>query len=189
SLYWHPNPAIPGVEFHSGSLGHLLAVGLGIALDIRLRGGANRVFVLLGDGELDEGSVWEAALVASARRLDNLVAVVDRNGFQANGRTEDILPLEPLRAKWEAFGWSSRSVDGHSFAELDAAFGALPFEAGRPGVVLARTVRGQGVPSLEERADRWFASFTAEEVEALVPHLPPRPRTPLLPPPTPPPPP
>jgi transketolase len=171
SLYWHPSPALPGVEFHSGSLGHLLAVGLGIALDIRLRDGANRVFVLLGDGELDEGSVWEAALVAAGQGLDNLVAIVDRNGFQANGRTEEILPLEPLLDKWKAFGWAGRSVDGHSFAEMDDAFETLPLVPGRPTVVLARTVRGKGVPSLEERADRWFADFTADEVQALVHEL------------------
>ena len=84
SIYWHPNRAVPGVEFHSGSLGHLLSVAIGVALDIRLRGGANRVWVILGDGELDEGSVWEACLVASAFRLDNLTAIVDRNEFQAN---------------------------------------------------------------------------------------------------------
>lgn len=171
SFYWHPNRAVPGVEFHSGSLGHLLAVGIGIALDIRLRGGRNRVFVLLGDGELDEGSVWEAALVAAAQRLDNLVAVVDRNGRQANQRTEDLVPLEPLADKLEAFGWSCRTIDGHSFREMDEAFGSLPNRPGRPTAVVARTVRGKGVPSLEDRADRWFASFTAEEVEALVGEL------------------
>jgi transketolase len=171
SLYWHPNRAIPGVEFHSGSLGHLLAVGIGVALDIRLRGGKNRVFVLLGDGELDEGSVWEAALVAAALRLDNLVAVIDRNGRQANLRTEELLPLEPLADKLEAFGWSCRTIDGHSFADMDAAFGALPHRPGRPTAVVARTLRGKGVPSLEDRADRWFASFTPEEVEALVDEL------------------
>jgi transketolase len=171
SLYWHPSRAIPGVEFHSGSLGHLLAVGIGVALDIRLRGGKNRVFVLLGDGELDEGSVWEAALVAAGQRLDNLVAVIDRNGRQANLRTEELLPLEPLAAKLEAFGWSCRTIDGHSFAEMDAAFGTLPPRPARPTAVVARTVRGKGVPSLEDRADRWFASFTAPEVEALVDEL------------------
>jgi transketolase len=171
ALYWHPSRAIPGVEFHSGSLGHLLAVGLGIALDTRLRGGRNRVFVLLGDGELDEGSVWEAALVAAAQRLDNLVAVVDRNGRQANRRTEDLVPLEPLAAKFEAFGWSCRTIDGHSFTEMDDAFATLPAGAGRPTAIVARTLRGKGVPSLEDRADRWFACFTAEEVEALLDEL------------------
>ena len=171
SIYWHPNRSVPGVEFHSGSLGHLLAVGIGIALDMRLRGGTNRVFVVLGDGELDEGSVWESCLVAAAQRLDNLVAVVDRNGRQANCRTEELLPLEPLPAKLEAFGWSCRTADGHSFAELDGAFAGLPAAAGRPTAIVARTVRGKGVPSLEDRADRWFASFTDPEVEALVREL------------------
>jgi transketolase len=171
SLYWHPNRAIPGVEFHSGSLGHLLAVGIGVALDIRLRGARNRVFVLLGDGELDEGSVWEAALVASAQRLSHLVAIVDRNGRQANLRTEDLVPLEPLEDKFRAFGWSCRTIDGHSFEEMDAAFSVLPLVPGKPTAVIARTLRGKGVPSLEDRADRWFASFTAAEVEALVGEL------------------
>jgi transketolase len=171
SIYWHPNRSVPGVEFHSGSLGHLLAVGIGIALDIRLRGGPNRVFAVLGDGELDEGSVWESCLVAAAQRLDNLVAIVDRNGIQANCRTEELVPLEPLPAKFKAFGWSCRTVDGHSFAGLDQAFAGLPAARGRPTAVVARTVRGKGVRSLEDRADRWFASFTEPEVEDLVREL------------------
>ncbi|HYN04306.1 MAG TPA: transketolase [Vicinamibacteria bacterium] len=171
SIYWHPNRSVPGVEFHSGSLGHLLAVGIGIALDIRLRGGRNRVFVVLGDGELDEGSVWESCLVAAALKLDNLVAVVDRNGLQANGRTEGLVPLEPLPAKFQAFGWSCRTVDGHSFEALDETFADLPAVPGRPSAVVARTVRGKGVSSLEDRADRWFASFTEPEIDALVREL------------------
>jgi transketolase len=171
SLYWHPNQAIPGVEFHSGSLGHLLSVGIGIALDARHRDDPSRVFVVLGDGELDEGSVWEAALVAAGRGLDNLIAIVDRNRIQANGRTEDVLPLEPLSAKLEAFGWSCRTVDGHSFRALDRAFAGLPARPGRPTAIVAETVRGRGVPSLEGRVDRWFARFTPGEVEALVREL------------------
>ena len=171
SIYWHPNRSVPGVEFHSGSLGHLLAVGIGIALDIRLRGGRSRVFVVLGDGELDEGSVWESCLVAAAQGLDNLIAVVDRNGLQANCRTEELVPLEPLPAKFQAFGWSCRTVDGHSFEALDGAFAVLPAVPGRPTAVVARTVRGKGVPSLEDRADRWFASLTQPEIDALVREL------------------
>ena len=174
SIYWHPNRSVPGVEFHSGSLGHLLSVAIGVALDIRLRGGANRVYVILGDGELDEGSVWEACLVASAYRLDNLVAIVDRNEFQANVRTEDLVPLEPIPAKFEAFGWSCQTVDGHSFADLERVLAPLrdaPHAAGRPSAVVARTVRGKGVPTIEARADRWFANFTAEEVEGLLVEL------------------
>jgi transketolase len=171
SIYWHPSRAVPGVEFHSGSLGHLLAVALGVAYDIRLRGGGNRVFVILGDGELDEGSVWEACLVAAALGLDNLTAIVDRNGFQANLPTEELVPLEPLPAKLRAFGWSCWSADGHSFDDLEAACRELPFAAGRPSAIVARTVRGKGLASLEGRADRWFADLSAAEVEALVAEL------------------
>ncbi len=171
AIYWHPNRSVPGVEFHSGSLGHLLSVALGVAYDIRLRGGGNRVFVILGDGELDEGSVWEACLVAAALGLDNLTAIVDRNGFQANLPTEELVPLEPLAAKFRAFGWSCRDVDGHSFDALEALSRELPFAGGRPSAIVARTVRGKGLASLEGRADRWFADLDAAEVAALVAEL------------------
>ena len=170
-LYWHPNRHIPGVEFHSGSLGHLLSVGIGVALDNRLRGLSNRVFVVLGDGELDEGSIWEGCLVAAAHRLDNLVAVVDRNGFQANMRTEELIPLESLEAKFEAFGWTARRIDGHSFEQMEEAFSTLPLSSGRPTVIIADTVRGKGLPSIEQRADRWFVNFTHDEVSALLDEL------------------
>lgn len=170
-LYWHPNRDIPGVEFHAGSLGHLLSVAAGVAVDIRLREGPGRVFVVLGDGELDEGSVWEAALVAAGRGLDNLVAIVDRNGFQANIETEALVPLEPLADKLAAFGFAVRTVDGHSFSALDGAFATLPLERGRPTAIIARTVRGRGVPSLEARADRWFMRLSATDVEALLAEL------------------
>ncbi|HEX4601271.1 MAG TPA: 1-deoxy-D-xylulose-5-phosphate synthase N-terminal domain-containing protein [Gemmatimonadales bacterium] len=170
-LYWHPNRHVPGVEFHSGSLGHLLAVGLGVAYDLRLRGTANRVVVVLGDGELNEGSIWESLLVARAHTLDNLLLVVDRNGIQANARTEELIPLEPLAAKFEAFGCRVRTVDGHDFGALERVFTGVPFEAEAPSVVIAHTVRGKGLPSLENRVDRWFCDFTAEEVDALVREL------------------
>ncbi len=171
AVYWHPNRAIPGVEFHSGSLGHLLAVAVGVALDVKMRNEANRVFVLLGDGELNEGSVWEAALVAAAKGLDNLVAIVDRNEFQANIRTEQLVPLEPIGAKFRSFGWSVRRTDGHRFPQLETAFDGFPFEKGKPGLVVADTVRGKGLPSIESRADRWFVNFTHEEVEMLLKEL------------------
>src|SRR5262249_9564257 len=171
SIYWHPNRRIPGVEFHSGSLGHLLSVGLGIALDARWRNEDRRVVVVMGDGEGNAGSGWEALPVASARRLDNLIVVIDRNGIQANAATEDLVPLEPLEEKLRAFGASVRSVDGHDFIELEAAFRDLPANSGRPHAIVARTVRGKGLPSLEGRVDRWFCNFTPEEVEALVVEL------------------
>jgi transketolase len=171
SIYWHPNRDVPGVEFHSGSLGHLPSVGVGIALDVKMCAGKSRVFVVVGDGELNEGSVWEALLVASAKRLDNLVFVIDRNEFQANVRTEELIPLEPLEAKLRAFGAEAISVDGHDFEELRAAFSMLPRVLDRPTAIVARTVRGKGISSLERRADRWFVSLTPTEVESLLAEL------------------
>jgi transketolase len=170
-LYWHPNRAIPGVEFHSGSLGHLLSVGMGIALEAKLAGGPSRVFVVVGDGELDEGSVWEAALVASAKRLDNLVVIVDRNGFQANVATETLVPLEPLADKLAAFGFSVADVDGHDCGALEEALQVLPRTPGRPTAVIARTVRNKGLPSLEGKSERWFVNLTSEEVQMLLGEL------------------
>jgi transketolase len=170
-IYWHPSRDVPGVEFHAGSLGHLLPVAVGVALDAALRRSAARTFVVLGDGELDEGSNWEALLVAAAHRLEGLVAVVDRNGLQANAATERLVPLEPLAAKLTSFGWVVRETDGHDPAALAAAFDPLPAAPGRPTAILARTVRGKGVPSLEARVDRWFVKATRAEADALVAEL------------------
>ena len=171
SIYWHPNRSIPAVEFHSGSLGHLLAVAIGVAYDIKIHGENNRVFVLLGDGELNEGSIWEACLTASAKQLDNLVVLVDRNEFQANVRTEELIPLEPIGTKFSAFGWNWKRIDGHDFNAMDAVFRCLPFLHGKPSVIIADTVRGKGLSSIEQRADRWFANFTKDEVQMLLKEL------------------
>ena len=171
SIYWHPNRAIPGVEFHSGSLGYLLAVSVGSALGMKMCKASNRVFVVTGDGELDEGSVWEAALVAAAKKLDNLIAIVDRNEFQANFRTEDLIPLEPIGKKFDAFGWSTLRIDGHDFEQMEEAFARLPIVEGKPLAIIADTVRGKGLPSIERRADRWFVNFTGNEVGMLLREL------------------
>jgi transketolase len=182
-IYWHPNRQIPGVEFHSGSLGHLPAVAAGVALDCKMRGSRNRVIVITGDGELNEGSVWETLLVANAYGLDNLTLVVDRNQFQANIRTEELVPLEPLADKFRAFGCTVQRIDGHDFDELERAFEPVIHSqpvmgrelihgsGGKVRVIIADTVRGKGLPSIEARADRWFCSFTAEEVEQLLEEL------------------
>ena len=169
-IYWHPNRAIPGVEFHSGSLGHLLSVSAGIAYDMKLRGGANRVFVIVGDGELNEGSMWEGLLVAGALELDNLVIIVDRNEFQANIRTEELVPLEPLLPKFEAFRANAIACDGHDFDALEAAFAQTGKGPG-PSVIVAQTVRGKGLPSIEKRADRWFVNFSHDEIRQLMQEL------------------
>ena len=167
-IYWHPNTRIPGVEFHSGSLGHLPSVAIGVAMDLKISGSDNKVICIMGDGELNEGTCWEAVLVANAYALDNLIFVIDRNHFQANMRTEDLIPLEPLVQKFESFGAAVKRINGHSYAELHEAFGAYPFQQGKLNVVIADTVRGKGLPSIQERADRWFCNFSADEVEQLL---------------------
>jgi transketolase len=165
SIYWHPNRDIPGVEFHSGSLGHLLSVGIGMAIDARMKGLPTRVVVIVGDGELNEGSIWEGALTAAANKVDNLIMVVDRNGFQANMRTEELVPLEPLTDKFRSFGWFVHQAD------LDQTFTALMTGQGRPNVVIANTQRGKGVPSIADRADRWFCDFSLQEIVELIDEL------------------
>lgn len=171
SIYWHPNRDIPGVEFHSGSLGHLLSVGIGMAIDARMRGLPTRVVVIVGDGELNEGSMWEGALTAAALAVGNLIMVVDRNGFQANMRTEELIPLEPLADKFRSFGWFVHQADGHDFDDLDQTFTALMTDQGRPNVVIANTQRGRGVPSIVDKADRWFCDFSLQEVMELIDEL------------------
>ena len=171
SIYWHPNRAIPGVEFHSGSLGHLPAVAAGVALDCRLRDQSNRIIAITGDGELNEGSVWETLLVANAYQLSNLTILVDRNQFQANVRTEELIPLEPLADKFAAFGCAVRSVDGHDFTQLETAFKELPFSENKVSIIIASTVRGKGLPSIEARADRWFCAFKENEIQQLLEEL------------------
>jgi len=150
-LTGHATTTIPGVEVSTGSLGHGLPIGCGMALGAKRQGLPYRVFCLLSDGECDEGSVWEAALFAPQHRLDNLVAMIDYNKFQALGRTCDVLDLEPMADKWRAFRWSVREVDGHDLGALDEALAEVPFEPGRPSLVLAHTVKGKGIDYMENQ--------------------------------------
>ena len=140
----------PGVELSTGSLGQGLSFGAGMALGAKRDGGARRVFVLLGDGECDEGSIWESALFAAHHHLDNLAAIVDRNGLQSLATTADTLDLEPFADKWRAFGWSVVETDGHDHDALHGALSAIPPLAGRPTCVIARTVKGKGVSFMED---------------------------------------
>jgi transketolase len=156
-LMGHPVRAVPGVEMPTGALGHGLALGNGFALADRDR----RCFVIMGDGELQEGSVWEAAMASSDLHLDNLMAVVDRNGLQLAGQTEATIALEPLADRWRAFGWAVREVDGHDLGALAAAFGSA--ETGRPVVVLARTVKGMGLPFIAGRTESHFAKLSERQ--------------------------
>jgi transketolase len=150
----HPTRHVPGVEQNTGALGHGLAFGVGTALAARLAGRSFRTFVLAGDGEMAEGSNWEASLAAAHHRLDNLVLIVDRNELQITGGTESVCGLEPLADKLRAFGYAVREVDGHDHAALIEAFGAVPFQPGRPSAVLARTVKGRGVSFIQNDV-RW----------------------------------
>lgn len=140
----HASTRTPGIEVSTGSLGHGLSIGVGAALGLRATGSDNRVFVLLGDGELQEGSNWEAAMCAAHHRLDRLTAIIDRNWYQT-GATEEMMALEPLADKWRSFGWSVRVIDGHDLAQIVAALEQLPYEPGRPSALIAHTCKGQGV--------------------------------------------
>jgi transketolase len=138
----------PGVEISTGSLGHGLPVGTGMALFGKRTGGDRRVFVVLSDGEADEGTTWEAALLAAQHRLDNLCAIVDFNQIQSFGRVEDVLGLEPFADKWRAFGWSVDEIDGHDHAALSAALRKV--DPGKPRMIVARTIKGKGVSFMED---------------------------------------
>ncbi len=140
---------IPGIEGVSGSLGHGIGMGAGIALAARLDGKSHRSFVVVGDGECYEGSIWESAMFAAHYRLDNLVAVVDRNQLCILGRTEELLALGDLEAKWRAYGWEVAAVNGHSYSSLLSAFDRIGQTGGKPYVIIANTVKGKGVSFME----------------------------------------
>lgn len=145
----HITYGVPGVEVSTGSLGHGLSIGCGMALAGKRDGCPYRVFVLLSDGECDEGSTWEAALFIPHHQLDNLVAIVDYNKIQSFGMVKDVLDLDPLAGKWQAFGWATRDIDGHDFDQIENALLSVPFEPGRPSCIIAHTVKGKGVSFME----------------------------------------
>ena len=149
----HPDIyAVAGIEATTGALGHGFPFGAGIALAGKMDKKDYRVFTLLGDGECQEGSVWEAAQFAAHHKLDNLTAIIDYNKYQAMGKISDILGLEPLKQKWEAFNWVVREVDGHNIEELRETLKEVPFRAGKPNLVIAHTVKGKGVSFMENVA-------------------------------------
>ena len=171
-LSGHPSCiSVPGVETSTGALGHGLPVAVGMALAAKYDGASWRVFVLTGDGELQEGSNWEAAMFASHAALDNLTVVVDRNRLQQGAGTEDTNRLESLDEKWRAFGWSTRRIDGHDHSQLAAAFEDLPFAAGRPSCIIADTVKGKGVSFMEGRAEWHHRVPTAAELAVALEEL------------------
>jgi len=148
-LIGHPNNKVPGVELNTGALGHGLSVAVGMALAGKMDGKNYRVYTLMGDGELAEGSVWEAAMAASNYELDNLIGIIDRNRLQISGNTEEVMKLESLRKKWTAFGWEVLEIDGHNIEKLVEVFEKIPIRKGKPHVVIAHTVKGKGVSFME----------------------------------------
>jgi transketolase len=167
----HPTRKIPGIEQNTGALGHGLPLAVGMALAAKMDARPNRVFTILGDGELAEGSVWEASMCAANYGLDNLVVIIDRNTLQITGRTENVMRLEPLAEKFRAFGYAVRGVDGHDIPALIDVFDALPFEPGKPNLILAQTVKGKGVSFMEDRAGWHHHVPTADEYQAALAEL------------------
>jgi transketolase len=165
----HPEAGkVPGVEASTGALGHGLPLGVGMALAARLKKSDHRVFVVMGDGETNEGSVWEAALSAGKHRLSNLVALVDYNKLQSYGPTREVCDMEPFVDKWRAFNFAATEVDGHDVAAMSELFRRLPLDADKPTAIICHTVKGKGIPFAEGRAD-WHhkAKVTAQDVAAM----------------------
>jgi transketolase len=164
-LNGHPDRnKLPGIEANTGPLGHGLPIGVGCAKAAKITGAQWRTFVLTGDGELQEGSNWEAAMAANHFGLDNLTVIVDRNRLQQGDTTENTITMEPLGERWRSFGWAVREVDGHDLAALSEALHAVPFEAGRPSCVIAHTMKGRGVSFMENRAEWHHRVPTEEEI-------------------------
>ncbi|MFT3844259.1 MAG: transketolase [Lacibacter sp.] len=158
----HPTRKVNGVEQNTGALGHGLPICVGTALAAKLDQKDYRVFTLMGDGELPEGSNWEAALSAAHYKLDNLCAIVDKNTLQITGPTADVCNTDPLDEKWKAFGWAVREVDGNDVEALTATFAALPFEKGKPSMVIAHTTKGKGVSFMENEV-KWHHGVPNKE--------------------------
>lgn len=170
-LIGHPNNKVPGVEMNTGALGHGLSVATGMAIAGKKDGLNYKVYTLMGDGEQAEGSVWEGAMAAAHYQLDNLVAIIDRNGLQISGRTEDVMSLEPFVDKWTSFGWHVVSVDGNNMAELVDAFDKAPCVKGKPTLILANTIKGKGVSFMENKSSWHHSVPTAEQVTAAMMEL------------------
>ena len=168
----HPDMVhVPGVDMSTGSLGQGLSAAVGMALAGKMDGAGYRVCALMGDGEIEEGQIWEAAMSAAKYKLDNLCGIVDVNGLQIDGRTADVMPSEPLDSKFAAFGWNVIMADGHDFDSLRAAFAAAKAEKGRPSVILAKTVKGKGVSFMENDAGWHGKAPNAEQYEQAMAEL------------------
>ncbi len=164
----HPEHKVPGVEASTGSLGHGFSIGVGMAINARYEQSSSRVFVVIGDGESNEGSIWEAALCSAKHKLDQLTVMVDYNKHQSYGPTKEVLDMEPFADKWRAFGFAVRECDGHDVEALKRTLEALPFEPGKPNAVICHTVKGKGVSYVENNL-KWHhrSKMTDEEIDGL----------------------
>lgn len=163
-LQGHPSYEfkLPGLETCSGSLGQGLGVALGMALTAKMDGMANRVYCIMGDGEQQEGSVWESAMAAAHYKVDNLCAVIDRNRLQIDGGTEEVMGIDPLKDKWTAFGWKAIEIDGHDLGQIKTALETADMTKGKPTVIIADTIMGKGVPSIEN-SNAWHGRVPGKE--------------------------
>ena len=152
-----------GIEVSSGSLGHGLSMGVGMAIAAKHDNLNYKTYVLMSDGECDEGSVWEGAMLAAQLKLENLIAIIDYNKIQSFGRVEDVINLEPFRDKWVSFGWGVKEINGHNHEELLDAFASLPLETGKPSVIIAHTIKGKGVSFMEDKIEWHYKSPTQDQ--------------------------
>lgn len=164
-LQGHPDRRVSGVDVPSGSLGQGLSVSLGMSLAAKMDKKDYRVYCLLGDGEIQEGNIWEAAMAAAHYRCDNLCAILDYNGFQIDGRVSEVMAIEPLADKWQAFGWRVLSIDGHNIGEILDAYEAAGNTKDKPTIIVAKTIKGKGVSFMENVADFHGRAPTREETE------------------------
>ncbi|GHV31198.1 transketolase, N-terminal subunit [Bacteroidia bacterium] len=161
-LAGHPTRKVPGVELNSGALGHGLSAGVGMAMAAKMDKKSYKTYVLMGDGEQGEGSIYEAAMAASHYKLDNLVAIIDRNYLQISGNTENVMSLDPMQKRWEAFGWQVMEIDGNDIEQLTETFADFPYNNGKPQLIIARTTKGKGVSYMENVA-KWHHGVPTEE--------------------------
>ncbi len=170
----HPNMYyLPGIEGNTGALGHGLPIGVGMALGLRDQGKDAKVFIVMGDGELPEGSNWEGAAAAAHHKVDNIVVFNDINGLQISGDTSKVMDMEPIADKWEAFGWSVKTVDGNDMAELVEALDAAPFEKGKPSVIIGKTIKSKGLSFAEDNAayHHWAPTKVEGQLEQAIREL------------------
>ena len=167
-----PTPGyIPGVEAATGSLGHGLPMALGMAIAQRIQGSNSRCYALLSDGECNEGSIWEAAMLAAGQHVHQLTAIVDYNKWQATGRSKEVMALEPLAAKWKAFGWHAEEIDGHDLEAIGQALAAARSEDSKPSVIVAHTIKGKGVSFMEDDNNWHYRTPNPEELAAALAEL------------------